>query len=346
MPNLAIATASKTAVSIPPPPKKPIKHGPRAYRADNELWDYKDRFIAWMKNTGYSPVSVKGAHADLSWFLRWLEPMNVVRVADITAETLEHYSFSLRELRNGLPPSPGHVARRLYSLKNFFKWLMTEAAVLYDPAEDLELPKLPQELPHTILDQKEVRRFLDAPNLRSPVGYRDKALLELAYGSGVRTAELVGLKTSAIDVKRNVVIVRQGKGRKDGEVPVPPLTMLWVKEYIEKVRPAFAARRRRDDGTLWLNYTGGVLDKNRLVGVFKHYRQVAGLDKHVTTLTLRHSIASHLLENGMDIRSIQVFMRHEKLSTTQIYSKVTLTGLDKHYRRAHPRERAWAKEKK
>lgn len=344
MPN-ALTSAPRSDGRLPPP-KLPARKGPRAYRADNEFWDYKDRYVAWMKASGYSPVSVKGAHADLSWFFRWLEPMNIVRVADVTADTLEHYSYSLRQLRNGLPPSPRTIACRLRSLKAFFGWLMKEAVILYDPAEDLELPRLPQDLPHVILTQKEARRLLDAPNLRSPVGYRDRALLELAYGSGVRTAELTRLKVSDIDLKRNVVRVRQGKGRKDGEVPVPSLTMLWVKEYIDKVRPAFVARRRRDDGTLWLNYTGGVLDKNRLVGVFKDNRRIAGIDKHVTTLTLRHSIASHLLENGMDIRCIQEFMRHEKLSTTQIYSKVTLTGLDKHFRRAHPRERDWAKGKK
>jgi len=143
--------------------------------------------------------------------------------------------------------------------------------ILYDPAEDLELPKQPSELLHVILTQEEARRFLDAPDLRSPVGYRDKALLELLYASGVRTAELLRLKVSDIDVKSNIVHVRQGKGRKDRDVPIPSLAMNWVREYIEKVRPAFAKRRRVDDGTLWLNYTGGLLDKNRLVEVFNWY---------------------------------------------------------------------------
>lgn len=346
MPNLALAPAPRPKVCLPPPKRPVHHHGPRAYRADNELWDYHDRFIVWMKATGYSPVSVKGAHADLSWFLRWLEPMEVTRAADITADTLEHYSFSLRKLRNGLAPTPGHIACRLYTIKSFFKWLIKEAVILYDPAEDLELPRLPQELPHVILTQKEARRLLDAPDLRSPVGYRDKALLELAYGSGLRTAELIALKVTDIDVKTNVVHVRQGKGRKDRDVPIPPLTTLWVKEYIDKVRPMSVARRRREDGTLWLNYTGGVLDKNRMVDLFKHNRRLAGLDKHVTALTLRHTMASHLLENGMDIRCIQEILGHERLSTTQVYSKVTLTGLDKHFRRAHPRERDWSKGKK
>lgn len=194
-----------------------------------------------------------------------------------------------------------------------------------------------------ILTQQEARKLLDAPDLRSPVGYRDKALLELLYASGVRTAELIKLKVEDIDVKSNIVNVRQGKGRKDRDVPIPPLAMSWVKEYIEKVRSAFVRRRRVDDGTLWLNYTGGILDKNRLVDVFKRNRKLAGLDKHVTAITLRHSIASHLLENGMEIRYIQEILGHDRLSTTQNYTKVTLTGLEKHYRKLHPRERAWAK---
>lgn len=345
MPSLAIAPAARPLPrpGMCPTPINPTRQGPRAYRGDSELWDHKDRYIEWMKATGYSPITIKAGHADLSWFFRWLEPMGVYRIADVTPDVLEHYSYSLRQLRNGLPPSAGHIARRLQSLKAFFRWLMKEAVILYDPAEDLELPKQPSELPHTILTQQEARKLLDAPDLRGPVGYRDKALLEVAYASGVRSSELTNLKVGDIDVKRNVVIVRQGKGRKDREVPVPPLTILWAKEYIEKVRPAFAKRRRIDEGILWLNYTGGVLDKNRLVDVFKHNRRLSGLSKHVTALTLRHSIATHLLENGMDIRYIQELLGHERLSTTQVYSKVTLTGLDKHFRRAHPRERDWAK---
>ena len=355
MPELALApkrSAILAPVTRPTPCPVPtsvgrsMHKGPRAYRGTGELWDYKDRYIGWLKATGLSPMTIKAAHADLSWCFRWLETQAISRAADVTPDVLEHYSYSLRQLRNGLPPSMGHVSRRLSSLKGFFRWLGKEAVIIYDPAEDLELPRLPQQLPHVILTQKETRKLLDAPELRSPVGYRDKAMLELIYGSGLRTAEIIALKVADIEIKSNIVHVRKGKGRKDRDVPVPPLTTLWVKEYIDKVRPAFAARRRREDGTLWLNYTGGVVDKNRMIELFRYNRKRAGLDKHVTPLTLRHSIASHLLENGMDIRCIQEILGHERLSTTQVYSKVTLTGLDKHFRRAHPRERDWAKAKK
>ncbi len=341
-----LAQAARAEVS-PDAPVVATKRGtgPRAYRGTSELWDHKDRFIAWMKATGYSKCTFKAAHADMSWLLRWLEARDMDRLADITPDVLEQYSVSLMQLRNGLPPSISHIARRLYSLKMFFQWLAREAVILHDPAEDLELPKQQHDLPHVILTQQEARRLLDAPELRSPVGYRDKALLELLYASGVRTAELIALKVSDIDTKSNIVHVRQGKGRKDRDVPIPPLAMRWVKEYIEKVRPNFAKRRRVDDGTLWLNYTGGLLDKNRLVEVFKRNRKLAALDKHVTAITLRHSLASHLIENGMAIRYVMEILGHDRLSTTQVYCKVTLSGLRRHWAAAHPRERAWAKAK-
>ena len=345
-PSIRSTPSMLATPTIPSAPAKVRPQGTRAYRGHSELWGLRDRYIAWMTASGYSPMSIKAAKADLSWFFRWLETQGVDRAADVTPGLLEQYSYSLRQLRNGLAPSVGHIARRLYSLKTFFRWLAKEAVIIYDPAEDLETPKMPRVLPRVILTQQEARKFLDAPDLRSPVGYRDKALLELAYASGLRTAELLRLKVTDIDLKNNIVQVRQGKGRKDRQVLVPPLTMRWVREFIDKVRPAFARRRAVDDGRLWLNYTGGVLDKSQVGFVFKKTRKLAGLAKHVTMMTMRHSIASHLLENGLEIRYIQELLGHEQLSTTQLYSKVTLTGLNKHFRRAHPREQDWAKGKK
>lgn len=349
MPSLILPerpTAAPQVQTHPSQRRKLGTRGPRAYRGWSEFWKYGDRHIHWMKSSGYSEMTIKGAWANLSWFFRWLESKGINRAADVTPEVLEHYSFSLRERRNGLEPNANTIASRLYAVRAFFQWLASEAVIIYDPTDDLAIPKRPLELPHVILTQQEARKLMDAPDLRSPVGYRDKAMLELAYASGVRTAEFIALKVPDVDLKTNIVHVKLGKGKKDRDVPVPPLTMRWVREYIEKIRPGFAKRRPVEDGRLWLNYTGGVVDKNRLCGVFKQYRKLAGLDKHVTMLTLRHSIASHLLENGMEIRYIQEILGHDRLSTTQIYSKVTLTGLDKHFRRTHPRERDWAKAKK
>lgn len=312
---------------------------PAGYRGTGEFWDLKDQYLSWMVATGYSPVTVKNIHADLSWLIKHFEKRGLSRIADVTPEVLDEYSLSLREPKNGLKPSLLHVNHRLITVKKFFKWLAKQATVLCDPAEDLELPKLPQNLPHTILTQEEAKRILEAPNLRSPVGYRDRALLELLYSTGVRSAELMRLKVEDVDEKALVIKVMEGKGRKDRVVPIPATPMRYVMEYVKKVRPQFAKNRKHDDGTLFLNWTGAKLDINRLCEIIRRNVKLAGIEKRITALTFRHSICSALLENGMSIREIAEVARHDRLQTTTVYAKVTLSGLRRHFSRTHPRER-------
>lgn len=318
---------------------QPLKTAP-----SQELADLESRYLSWMVATRYAEHTVKGAHSDLSWLFRYLGERGVLRVADVTPEVLNDYSLWLRERKNykheGRSLAMSHIHHRLTGVKWFFKWLAGQMIVLYDPAEDLELPRLHYGLPQTIVTQEEARKLLDAPDLKSPVGYRDKALLELIYATGIRSGELFKLKVSDLDLKARTAFVRQGKGGKDRLIPLPVLTVGYLKEYIEKVRPRFAAGMKRgDDGTLFLHYTGGRVERNGLCVLFKKYRKLARLDKPVTAMVLRHSIASHLLENGMDMRYIQEFLGHERIGTTQIYAKVTLSGLRKSYNKHHPKER-------
>ena len=308
----------------------------------SEPRELTDRYLAWMVATRYAEDTLKSYSADLVWFLRYLERHGVDRIADVTGETLEDYSLWLRNLQNSRHEdrkiSLAHVSHRLYTLKQFFGWLLKQMIILIDPAENLELPRLPALLPRTILTQKEAQRLMDAPDLKSPVGYRDKALLEVLYSTGIRTAELFKLKVQDFDAKARTLLVREGKCGKDRLLPLPVIAAGYLKEYIERVRPKFAKNKAHDDGTLFLNYTGSAICANRLANIFQCNSKAAGIDKQVTAMALRHSIASHLLENGMDIRYIQEFMGHERLFTTQNYAKVTLTGLRKMYNKYHPEE--------
>jgi integrase/recombinase XerD len=311
-----------------------------------EVQDLKDRYLAWMMATGYAEDSLKGAHSDLEWFFRFLRAAGISRIADVTPEVLADYSIWLRENKNrrneGLTLSLAHVLHRLVGLKQFFKWLTKQMVILYDPAEDLEVPRVHRGLPHAILTQAEARRLLDAPDLTSPVGYRDKALLELLYATGIRTMELLRLKVEDVNVKGGTVFIRKGKGNKQRLIPVPPLSMGYVREYIERVRPRFGRRlwsNAPDQGFLFINYTGGHIDVNRLKEILTRHTKAAKIDKNVTALCLRHSIASHLLENGLDVRFIQEFLGHSRLDTTQIYAKVTLSGLRRSYNKTHPKEK-------
>ena len=331
---------------IQAPQKERAGTSARLNAPSSELQELKDRYLSWMIGTGYAEDTIKGAHSDLEWFFKFLRGAGVLRVADVTTETLNDYSLWIRENKNsrheGRSLSLHHIAHRLIGVKLFFRWLAQQMAILYDPAEDLELPRIHRGLPQTILTQDEARRLLDAPDMKSPVGYREKAMLELLYATGLRTKELLKLKVEDLDLKSQAVLIRQGKGRKDRLIPIPPLTAGYLKEYVEKVRPRFAKgtwNKAPDQGFLFLSFAGGRFTPGRLKDVFDRALKAAKLDKRVTAMTLRHSIASHLLENGMDIRFIQEFLGHEKLSTTQIYTRVTLSGLRKSYNKAHPKER-------
>lgn len=308
-----------------------------------ELRDLVDRYYAWMMATRYSPETVQTYGNDIEWFLRYLEGQGIERIADVTAEIIADYSLRLRQQRNTIHEdrliSLSSVMHRLFSLKQFFGWLMGQMIILVNPTEDMELPRLPARMPQTILTQKEAQRLLDAPELKSPIGYRDKALLEVAYSTGIRVSELFKLKVADFDAKDRTLFVHEGKGAKDRILPLPMIAAGYLKEYIARVRPKFAKTLKHDDGVLFLSYTGHTLNLGHMHDIFRRTTKAAGIDKHVSAMVLRHSIASHLLENGMDIRYIQEFMGHEKLSTTQIYSKVTLAGLRKMYNKSHPKER-------
>ena len=319
----------------------PRKTASRA-EAQSEARELGDRYVAWLIATRYAEDTIKGYSADLEWFLRYLEAQGIERIADVTEDTLADYSLRLRQQRHTIHEnrtiSVSHVMHRLFTLKQFFGWLVKQMIILVDPAENLELPRLPALLPRTILTQNEAQRLLDAPDLRSPIGYRDKAILEVVYSTGIRLGELCRLKVDDFDPKNRTVFVREGKGGKDRILPLPLIASSYLKEYIERVRQKFAKNRKANDGLLFLTHTGRSLDVNKMTYVFGKATKAAGIDKRVTCMVLRHSIASHLLENGMDIRYIQEFMGHELLSTTQGYAKVTLAGLRKMYNKFHPEE--------
>lgn len=311
-----------------------------------EIQELKDRYMTWMLATGYTEDTMRGAHSDLEWFFRYLAGAGIARVADVTPELLNQYSLWLRENKNrkneGTTAGLLHIAHRLIGLKQFFKWLAKQMIVLYDPAEDLEVPRVHRGLPKTILTQEEARRLLETPDLSSPVGYRDKALLELLYATGVRTGELCRLKVEDVNLEDQTIFIHQGKCKKDRLTPIPAVTAGYMREYIEKVRPRFARSmwsKGKDQGFLFLNYTGGAVDAQHLKKIFEQAKLAAKIDKTVTAMVLRHSIASHLLENGMGMRYIQEFLGHERMMSTQVYAKVTLSGLRKKYNQTHPKER-------
>jgi integrase/recombinase XerD len=324
--------------------KRPhFKTGPKPRRGVGELWDLLDRHLAWMVATGYTPSSRTGARSDLLTLIGFLEHLGIDRVANVTPEVMHDYALWLKESEH--PKIPGqklktsHVWHRVNGAKRFFKWATNTGLMLYNPAEDLELPRLGQRLPRTILTKNEVKRLLDAPDMKDARGYRDRVLFEVFYATGIRRNELFQLKIADLDLKGRLLCVREGKGRKDRLIPMPIRTVGYLNEYLTKVRPLFAAKLEKDQGFVFIKATGNRLDAYALKQSFNKWLKKIGLCKPVSAMTFRHSIATHLLENDMDIRAIQEFMGHERLDSTELYARVTMSGLRKHFNRHHPRER-------
>ena len=281
-------------------------------------------FLSTEKNA--SPHTIKNYAVDLREFFQFLEGRDCLQVtyADIR-------SF-LAWLKNR-NYSKSSISRKLACLRSFFKYLARENIVQVNPAAGIATPKRDKKLPH-FLDPDEVVRLLEAPSRDTWEEKRDRSILETLYSSGLRVSELVGLNQEDVDVFGGLVRVR-GKGKKERIVPLGQMALKALKSYLEQ-RPA------REKGMpvkvpLYLNRSGGRLtDRSVRRMIIKYARRIA-LAKEVSPHTLRHSFATHMLDRGADLRSVQELLGHENLSTTQIYTHVTTKRLKEAYDAAHPR---------
>lgn len=281
-------------------------------------------FLSTEKNA--SPHTIKNYAVDLREFFQFLEGRDCLQAtyADIR-------SF-LAWLKNR-NYSKSSISRKLACLRSFFKYLARENIVQVNPAAGIATPKRDKKLPH-FLDPDEVVRLLEAPSRDTWEEKRDRSILETLYSSGLRVSELVGLNQEDVDVFGGLVRVR-GKGKKERIVPLGQMALKALKSYLEQ-RPA------REKGVpvktpLYLNRSGGRLtDRSVRRMIIKYARRIA-LAKEVSPHTLRHSFATHMLDRGADLRSVQELLGHENLSTTQIYTHVTTKRLKEAYDAAHPR---------
>lgn len=229
--------------------------------------------------------------------------------------------------------SRSSIARKLACIRSFFKYLTRENIIKANPAVDISTPKREKKLPQ-FLDLQEITHLLEAPAKENWEGKRDSAILEMLYSSGLRVSELVGLNQDDLDAFSGLVRVR-GKGKKERILPVGQLALKAVQDYTNSRPP-----RERDHGTkkpLYLNRSGGRLtDRSVRRMILKYARKIA-LSKDVSPHMLRHSFATHMLDRGADLRSVQELLGHENLSTTQIYTHVTTKRMKEAYDAAHPR---------
>lgn len=227
------------------------------------------------------------------------------------------------------------IARHLASIRSFHQFLLREKIVSQDPTVHIETPQFERTLPK-VLSVEEVEALLSAPQTNTPFGLRDKAMLELLYATGMRVSELVQLNLA--DVHLTMGFVRcYGKGRKERIVPIGRMAIEALVRYLEHGRPQLVNPRKRATEALFLNHYGQRLTRQGFWKILKRLAKEAGIEKELTPHTLRHSFATHLLENGADLRAVQELLGHADISTTQMYTHVTQTRLKDVYKQYHPR---------
>lgn len=227
------------------------------------------------------------------------------------------------------------ISRMISSLRKFYQWLVRQNIQKINPMLEIDSPKKEHRLP-VALSVDEVTKLLDQPDVTKKLGIRDRALLETLYATGIRVSELINLKFSDLHEELKLLKVL-GKGSKERLIPISDVAISWIKSYQEKVRDPLLLKSGKYTDTIFLNNRGGALTRQAVWQIIKRYCQMAGIRKNVTPHTLRHTFATHLLENGADLRVVQEILGHSDISTTQIYTNLSQQHILQVYAKTHPR---------
>lgn len=305
-------------------------------RDPDSLYHHMLRFSQWQREKNYSERTVENREDALRLFIGWAHERGLTRPQEISKPILERYQRHLFLYRkaNGDPLSTRSQHVRTTPIRALFKWLARGNHILYNPASDLELPRMERRLPRHVLNIREVETVLAMPDLATPIGIRDRAMLETFYSTGIRRMELIGLHLTDIDEDRGTLMVRQGKGKKDRMIPIGERALAWIGKYRDDVRPDLTGGS--DDGTLFLTTLGEAFVPNRMTQLVRNYVDGADIGKRGSCHLFRHTMATLMLENGADIRFIQAMLGHAELSTTQIYTQVSIRMLKQIHSATHP----------
>lgn len=294
--------------------------------------DYLKDFLHYLiVEKGLAENTIQSYRRDISAYLIFIEKK--LQINDINHVTRVHIMQFLSCLKDE-GKSARTIARHIASIRSFHHFLILDKIVDHDPTVHIETPHPELKLPK-VLNTDEVDTLLNTPDLTTTLGLRDKAMLELMYATGMRVSELVNLNIN--DVHLSLGFVRcLGKGNKERIIPIGKMATEALKEYLEKARPKLINQKNKTD-SLFMNHHGQRLSRQGFWKILKQMAVKAGIEKELTPHTLRHSFATHLLENGADLRSVQELLGHSDISTTQIYTHVTKTRLKDVYNQFHPR---------
>ncbi|WP_448214311.1 site-specific tyrosine recombinase XerC [Colwellia sp. MEBiC06753] len=302
----------------------------------NGLLAFMNHYLDGLRIKHYTEQTLWNNERYIRDFIEWCDGRALRQPTEITKPILERYQRYLYLYRkaDGKPLSIYSQRAKLSPLKGWFKWLTKNNHLLYNPASELELPRLRQRLPKAILSETEVEQVMTQVNSTVPLGIRDRAVMEVLYSTGIRRMEVVNLSVFDIDAERGTLLVRQGKGKKDRMLPLGERAAYWVGRYVNEVRPELALAS--DDGTLFLTRLGEKFNECWLSRTVAQYVEKSGVNKQGSCHLFRHTMATLMLENGADVRFIQTMLGHAELSTTEIYTQVSIKALKEVHSRCHP----------
>ncbi|HEV8723144.1 MAG TPA: site-specific tyrosine recombinase XerD [Candidatus Binatia bacterium] len=296
-----------------------------------------DAFLSMVTvEKGLAKNTVEAYSRDLAGLADFLVAQHVSAWLDVDSNQIRSYLTTLR--RKGL--APRSVARHSVTLRRLFHFLQSEGLVKENPMPNLLLTRAPIKLPQT-LSGDDIRKLLGQPDRTEPLGARDQAMLELLYATGLRVSELVQLQTQRVSFQGDYLTIK-GKGSKMRAVPFGRWAREKLATYMSQVRPRLL--KGKSSSFVFINRSGKPLSRQGFWKLVRRYALIAGIDKRVTPHTLRHSFATHLLEGGADLRSVQAMLGHADISTTQIYTHVDGARLKAVHRKFHPRERGGSKQ--
>jgi integrase/recombinase XerD len=301
------------------------------------MWVLMEQFFEWLRVKNYSEKTIEVRKVYLGYFINWCADRGVVRPAEVTKPIIERYQRFMYHYRkrNGDPLSFRSQHGRLVPIRAWFKWLTRNNYILYNPASEIELPKLGHRLPKHILSQSEAEEVINTANVSKPTGVRDRAILETLYSTGIRRSELINLRVFDLDADRGTLMVRQGKGGKDRMIPIGERAVAWIERYLVEVRPTLISGDAAGD-FVFLNNNGQPFTANALTLLVREYITKADVGKQGSCHLFRHTMATLMLENGADIRYIQAMLGHVKLETTAIYTQVSIRKLKEIHTATHP----------
>ena len=302
-----------------------------------ELRRYLDRFVQRMQVQHFAAGTVTLRRNSVDRFLTWCDERGITTLAEITRDIIHAYQrhlYHARHAKTGLPLRVTYQVSLLLPIRAWFRYLVQERITDINPTLDLELPRDGQRLPTNILTISEIERILNVPDVTTALGLRDRAMLEVFYATAMRRNELVQLLVYDLDRERGVVTIRHGKGDKDRTVPLGKRALDWVTAYVDQSRPALT--EHSTDTQLFVTCNGHRFGTSNLSNLMAGYIRAAGVTKKGSCHIFRHTTATLMLEHGADLRSLQTLLGHASVTTTQIYTHVSITHLKQVHEQTHP----------